>query len=214
MKLGACNACNKCVLEVDGQFELLDSYYLEASGPPAESSGDWHLKCFLQSPYGSAWHDARLRNHVVVRGNRLIADTGQWSIIQHPRTNERLALSRSGQLLSLAFSTEKARQRIEGGSVYRVEEKEYNLRLDETEVIQAMQQSLLSVKTFPVLALFEALGIGDRVHHPEALQGSLIHFERSLKRHWSPTFLAARWEYGVFVPSELEEFVVHVGRKR
>jgi hypothetical protein len=207
MRSPTCNGCSKCVLEVNGQFAVLDSYYLEAGGPPEQSAGYWHISCLLDSPYGPAWYEARLKNHTVVRGNQIVGDTGQWTVVQHPRTNERLAFSRGGQLLSLQFAAGKARRRVEGGSVYRVEEKEYNLRLEDAEIVQTMQQSLLTAKTFPVLKLFESLGIADRLHHPEALQGGLIHFERSMKRDWGAHFLAARWEYGVFVPSELESFV-------
>lgn len=35
----------------------------------------------------------------------------------------------------------------------------------------------------------------------------MMHFEKALQRAWSDGFVSARWEYGVFVPSELEAYV-------
>lgn len=35
----------------------------------------------------------------------------------------------------------------------------------------------------------------------------MMHFEKSFQREWSNDFIVARMEYGVFVPSELEEYV-------
>lgn len=33
-----------------------------------------------------------------------------------------------------------------------------------------------------------------------------MHFERGFRRRWNPHFVVARWEYGVFVPAELEGY--------
>lgn len=212
MKPGNCNGCGACVLEVDGQFENLDSFYLDQDGPPEESAGEWHTSCLLASPYGSAWHDARLKNHTMVRGYQLIASTQEWSVIRHPRTEEVLALSRKGSFLALTYASGRARK-VEGGSIYPVSVDEYNLELEDEDVVRTMQEALTSAKTFPVLALFEALGLADRLHHPEALEGSLIHFSRPLQRYWSDHFVSARWDHGVYVPAELEQYVTKSKRR-
>jgi hypothetical protein len=208
MRLPTCVGCGAVVLEVAGQFEVLDSFYLEENTPPEESSGDWHTSCLRESPYGLAWHDARLKNHVVVRGYLNIATAEEWTIIKHPRTAETLALSRAGEFLSLTYPAGLLR-RATGGSIYRVVEKEYNLHLEGyAGVAPAIQEALTSMNTFPVLSLFEMLGIRDRVLHPEALADGMIHYGRALSREWSSTFVSASWEYGVFVPAELELYVV------
>jgi hypothetical protein len=206
MTLPICIHCQLPTLEVEGQFEKLDSFYLGEDAPPRESAGYWHTSCLRSSNYGPAWHDARLRNHVEVRSYQLLATSEEWSVVRHPRSNATLAFSRTGEMLSLGFPAGRLRT-TEGGSIYRVEESEYHLELEETEVIRSIQDALSSVKTFPVLALFEALGINDRLSHPEALEGSLIHFSRALRGDWSQTGVSARWEYGVFVPAELEPYV-------
>jgi hypothetical protein len=185
----SCKGCSKPVLEIKGQFESFDSYFLDDDGPLMESVGEWHSTCFSANPNGPGWRDVQLKNFIEVRGHRLIASTERWSVIESPRTLDRFALS------------------SQGGSVYRHEDREYNLELEDLDVIRVVQDSLLSVKTFPILSLVEALGITDRLHHPEALEGGLLHYERAFQREWSDDFVVARWEYGVFIPSELEAYV-------
>ena len=202
----SCALCELPVLEVRGQFQKLDSYYLDQGDPLKDSVGYWHTSCLVSSPYGAPWHDVRLRNYVSVRGYEVVARVKEWTAIRDPHSGEHLALSASGEFLSLMFSAGRVRRHGEG-VICRVEEPEYNLHLDAPSVILAVQTALRSVKTFPVLALFEALGIADRVHHPAALEGAMMHFEKALQRDWSDGFVSARWEYGVFVPSELEAYV-------
>jgi hypothetical protein len=200
-----CTLCQLPVVEAEGQFQKLDSYYLDEDGPLDDSVGYWHTSCLTSSPYGAAWHDLRLKNHTAVRGYQIVERTNEWSVIRHPRTGEQLALSTKGDFLSLEFP--RRIRHAAQGSIYLVEEPEYNLHLEDAAIIQAIQESLKSTGTFPVLALFEALEIADRVSHPEALEGSLIHFSRPLVRNWAKHSVAARWEYGVFIPSELEPYV-------
>jgi hypothetical protein len=203
-----CVRCSSIVLEVEGQLEKLDSYYLEESGPPRESVGYWHTSCLRESPFGLAWHNARLKNHITVRGYREVASTEQWSVIRHPRTAETFALSRQGEWLSFSYPEGLVR-RIESGAIYRVRQQQYNLHLEGyAPVVQAIQQALISTKTFPVISLFEMLGIADRVSHPEALEGGVIRYNRSFHRDWDNSFVAASWEYGVCVPTELASYVV------
>lgn len=207
MNAPTCKGCNAIVLEVDGQFEALDSYYLEEDGPPAASAGDWHTSCFVNSGYGPAWHDARLRNYVIVRRYTVVASEGDWTVIKHPREKETLALSRRGEFLSLTYPSGKPHS-VTGGTVYPKIDKEHHFKDDNQELVQKIQDSLLATKTFPILAVFEAFEIADRILHPEALRTSQIHFTRELRRYWSRTSVSARWEYGVFVPAELVKYVV------
>lgn len=207
MRLRSCRGCGRLVIEIEGQFEVLDSYYMENGVPPKESVGDWHTSCLLKSSYGPAWYEVKLKNFTKVRGNRVIGTTPNWSIVEHPRTHERLAFSQRGELIGLVYPRGRLRK-VEGGSVYRHEVREYNLELEDEALIHAIQESLLATKTFPVLALVEAMGLTEVMHHPEALEGSMLHFERAFRREWSPNFVVARWEYGVFVPAELEEYVL------
>lgn len=201
-----CKGCGRVVLEIDGQFESFDSYFLDDDGPLMGSVGEWHTTCFLNSSYGSGWREVKLRNFIEVRGHRLVATTESWTVVESPRTLDRFAFSSRGELLGLVRPLGRLRK-VEGGSVYRHEDGEYNLELEDRDLIRVMQESLLSVKTFPILSLVEALGLTDRLHHPEALEGGLLHYERAFQRDWSDDFVVARWTYGAFIPSELEEYV-------
>lgn len=206
MRSQICTYCQLPVLEIEGQFGKLDSYYLSGGESFADSVGYWHTSCLTTSPYGQSWHDVRLKNFTAVRNYQLVASVNEWSVIRHPRTAEHLALSTNGDFLSLMLPGGRIR-RVAQGSIYRVVEPEYNLHLEDPSIIKTVQEALTAAKTFPVLALFEALGISERVFHPEALEGSMIHLSRALVRDWEETTVAARWEYGVFVADALEKYV-------
>lgn len=77
MKLRRCVGCGLPVLELDGQFAMLDSYYLDGGGPLLESSGEWHAACLAASGLSEAWFEARYRNFVQVRGYRELGDFGE-----------------------------------------------------------------------------------------------------------------------------------------
>ncbi|MBZ0234586.1 MAG: hypothetical protein K8M05_19800 [Deltaproteobacteria bacterium] len=211
MRAPTCVGCARVVLELEGQFEKLDSFYLEDGGPPPETAGIWHRRCLEESPHGEAWYRARLRNHVAVRRYVEVVTTSAWTVVRHPRTGETLAFARAGASLSLTFAEGRPRI-VAGGAIHRVDE-EYNLELDDRDAITVVQDALTSVGVFPVFALLEVLGVADRVVHPEALEGAVFRFDRSLHDEWQPGFVSARVEYGVFVPDELAPHVVR-GRTR
>lgn len=183
----------------------MDSFYLEDDGPPPESAGSWHRRCLIGSPYGRAWYEARLRNYVSVRRFEELSSTTAWTVLRNPRTRETFALSTTGESLSLLFEPDRPRS-VDGGSVHRRAE-EYNLELADLSAIKAIQEALLGAGSIPVLEVLALMGIGDLTEHAEALDGSVFRRDRSLSRGWSATWVAARAEYGVFVPTELEPYV-------
>lgn len=202
-----CKQCGKLVLEMDGQSEKLDSLYLPPMDPLRESVGYWHTSCLASSDVGSGWHDVKLRNHVSVRGYQQIGNTNEWSIVRHPRASEVLAFSRRGQVLSLT-ALQGISKRLDGGTVRNARNNECHLHLADQEVaIQAIQEALLAKKEFPIPLLFEMLELSDRLSHPEALDGGVIRFGRSLRRDWDGSYVAGIWDYGVFVPNELEAYL-------
>ncbi len=85
--------------------------------------------------------------------------------------------------------------------------EEYNLELADLSAIKAIQEALLGAGIIPVLEVLALMGIGDLTEHAEALDGSVFRLDRSLSRGWSANWVAARAEYGVFVPTELEPYV-------
>jgi hypothetical protein len=199
--------CGGVVLELEGQFEKLDSYYLEPGGPSPESAGYWHVRCLGESPHAGAWYVARRQNFVDVRGYREVANTTDWSVIQDPRRGEVLALARTGEMIALTFSPGKFR-RYDDGSVYRVEAT-YELVLDERLLIGRIQRELEATTEVPLRELLTMLGVVEQVAHPRILDGSTCTVQRGLRRRWEPTRVAMQISHGVFVPTEL---VPHVRR--
>jgi hypothetical protein len=206
MRSARCTLCQRPVLEVRGQFEILDSLYLAQESPLSDSVGIWHTPCLRSTPYGAAWHEVRLRSFTQIRRHPIIATEGEWTIIEQSLTEAPLALSAHGDLLALGFSATRAR-RVAGGRVYGVVEPDYNLHLDDAAVIREVVDALGSTGSFALLALFEALEIADRVSHPEALEGSVLRVDHRRLRPWTRHCVAARWEYGVFVPDALVKYV-------
>lgn len=206
MKQPTCVHCGSVVLEMEGQFEKLDSFYLTDGGPPPTSAGAWHSRCLHESPYGLAWYEARLRNFVDVRRYKLLATTEQWSVAQHPRATSTIALSRSGDLLSLNKPSGKL-SAVEAGGVYRVIEDDFHLSLDNPGAILAVQADLSLRGESCLLSLLEAMGLNERISHPECLKGAKLIFNPSLQRYWSESNVSACWDYGVFIPAQLEPYV-------
>ena len=209
MRLPTCVGCGSVVLELEGQFAKLDSFFLEDGGPPPESAGYWHISCLQGSGYGEAWYRARLANYVGVRRFVEVTHTGAWTVLRAPRTGDAFALGRSGEVVTLTFSGAKSRT-VPGGAIYRIDE-DFNLELPDRNTIAAIQNALTSIGEFSLLALLDALGIADRIIHLEALEGAVFRYDEALHGHWQPGFVAARAQYGLFVPGELES---HVVRKR
>lgn len=211
MRIPNCVGCAKPILQLQGQFTLLDSFYLNGDAdPPEESAGNWHIHCLAASGFGAAWQRLRLENFMGVRDYEQIGDPGEWIVLQHPRTKEPMALSGNGGLLSLSFG-KGSKLPAQDGFIYEVEKDESHLELADPEIIRVIQTSLTSTKSFPIPTLFEMLGIEDLVMHSEALRRGLIHHNARLQPHWTSTSVSARWNYGVFVPSELDPYVI---RKR
>src|SRR5437868_3935458 len=104
MKLRECIGCGRPVLELRGQFALLDSFYVDDDAPLLESAGAWHARCLVDSPYGEAWFAAKRRNFVSVRRYEEVAALADWTVLRNRNTREMLALARTGMSLSLSFS--------------------------------------------------------------------------------------------------------------
>lgn len=147
-----------------------------------------------------------MKNFVEVRRYSLVATVSPWSVVKGPRSKGALALSQAGDLISLYKPYGKIGT-IEGGGVYRVEEDEFHLALEETDVIRTVQEALSSKGTFPVLSLFDALKVSDRTSHPQSLADSVLSFDNSLQRYWTTVNVSARWSYGVFIPAQLEPYI-------
>ena len=207
MRLSRCVRCDLPVLELEGQFDNLDSFYIEDGEPPPATAGSWHALCLAESDVGSAWYEARLRNHRDVRGYQEIAVTPHWVIMRDRNRGKVLALGRHGDLLSLSRGNRASARAVRGGVIFpKVEE--FHLELDDEGLLQRIRTELVATGSFPLPVLLHEMGISHRMVHADALQQGALRFDRELQAHWRPRFVSFKADYGVFVPSELE---AHVG---
>ncbi len=203
---GRCKACGHVALEVTGQFELLDSYFLEPGGPPPSSAGNWHTKCLRESEFGAAWYAARLRNFVEVRGYVSISQSATWTVLSRHGCGIRIALSVHGSLVTLPSASEVTKGGA--GVHYREFSPEYNLHLPDAELIKAMQDALVRDGECPMSMMFDRLGLWPFLDNPEVLQDARFIYDQDLCEHWGAESLCAASEYNVLVPAELVQFCV------
>lgn len=203
MTLATCVSCGLPVLELEGQFAKLDSFYVANDVPLLATAGWWHLRCLADSPSAGDWYRARLRNFVEVRGYDVVAELATWTVARG--NGEVLGFGESGELVSLSLAGPA--RRVAGGAIYPVVERMFTLEVDDHELIAAIQRSLTSTGTYSLGELLAGLKVLDRVVHPVSLEGSALHFVADFQAHWSRSAITARAEYGVFVPEELEAYV-------
>lgn len=201
-----CHSCDRYVLSLVGQFELLDSYFLEPGGPPPESAGEWHTTCLRKSAVGGAWAAARRRNFGEVRGYEAVARIEGWSVSADPRDGARLAFSDMGQMLELPRARDLVP--VADGATYRERRGMYNLHLPEPKLISAMKELLERDASCPMQMLFEELGLIPYLDHVEVLANARFVYDEELREDWGAQSFCAVAEYNVFVPAEL---VPHCG---
>jgi uncharacterized protein YjbI with pentapeptide repeats len=205
-----CQLCSLTVLQLKGQCEVVDPLYARGSHIPSDLVGWWHSGCLATHEAGRVWFEARLKTFRTIRGYVLVAELDGWTVLQSPRSNERIALGHGGQKYDL-HNTELATSiAVDGGRLIPVQVREFNLHLDATPanaaLIAAIQLSLDSVGSHPLADIVSRLGISDRLLHPQAIADGAFRRERRLRPHWSRCAVAARIDHGLFVPSMLAHY--------
>ncbi|HWO24388.1 MAG TPA: hypothetical protein VNO30_36840 [Kofleriaceae bacterium] len=207
MNLSRCVACDLPVLELEGQFTKLDSFFIQQGAPPPETAGWWHARCLAGSAAAPAWYAARLRSYRDMRRFEPIAEPAGWTVLRSPQRDKVLALAQSGELLELSAYPRKQGRAVDGGVIVPHVDEEFHLELEDAAIIDTIKVELAASGTYPLSAVLAALGIADRVVHPEALERGAFHRVRSLEEHWGPHAVSARVEYGVFIPAEVAPFL-------
>jgi hypothetical protein len=187
MKHSDCVGCGLPVLELEGQFERVDAAF-------------WHTACLIQSPLGRDVYAARLHDLVDTRKYAVEHELESWTVVVHAR-GDKLALGKTGELLSLSnLGSKKKSRKADGGRVFPKIDEGYNLDLKDGGVIDTVRAGFASEGAFPLLSLFELLGLAEHVHHPAALERAMI---SAIRETTSRHFITMKIEYGVFVPDEL-----------
>ena len=200
----------------DGQFEHLQPYFApdftsEAGHPAINLAGECHSTCLVRSEHGQTWSEWRVRHFSTVRGYRLVAEQGGWSVLVLARLRKLLAFHVDGSSVSghrpgtHAGRIIGAGRVVEGGVLVPVEE-EVNLTYRDVAVIDELQTHLASEGEYPISRMLEALGIAGLVRWPQALEGATFVFNKSLKREWTRTDIAMRARYAKFLPDPVASF--------
>ena len=212
VSLHACSICRLPVLELEGQFEFLQPYFTEEFDHPAfELAGECHSTCLARNEHGRTWSEWRVRHFSTGRGYRLVGERGGWSVLVHPRFPEFLAFHVDGSSAS-GERPGKDRGRIVGagriveGKVLVPFEEEFNLAYDDVALIGELQTQLARDGKYPVVRVLEALGIAGLVRWPQALEGAVFVFQKSLKREWGRRAVAMRVRYANFLPDPVVPF--------
>lgn len=207
MTLSRCVACGLPVLEIDGQFSMLDSLFIQNGSPPPATAGWWHARCLADSDAGPAWFAARLRNYREVRRFEVVAEPAGWTVLHHPQRGKTLALARHGEQIDLSIGGHRQARAVEGGLIFPRVDDEFHLELEDASIIQAIKDGLVTRGRYPLPAVIAALGIADRVVHPEAIERGVFQLVPALQHHWGEHAVSASVSYGVFIPTELESYV-------
>lgn len=208
MKLAACVACGLPVLELSGQFECLDSYYVEADGPPLNTVGDRHTKGLRESGVGGFWQPAFIRNFCQVRGYVVHESVAGWTVLKNPRTEELVAFSSTGESLDLNLEPDAATTPTTAGVVVHRRERTFHLHIDDAAFAAEAQQSLRTTGSFSLARVLDHLGTSEKMAEPAALANGRFVFDDDLQTFWVSRGISAQLEYGVLVPGALVHYVV------
>src|SRR5262249_10196884 len=107
-----------------GQCEYLQPYFAEAGHHPAtELVGECHSTCIARSEHAHTWSEWRVRHYSTVRGYRLVAEQGGWSVLVHARLRELLAFHVDGSSVEGERPAKHGGRVVEGGVLVPVEEE-------------------------------------------------------------------------------------------
>jgi hypothetical protein len=166
MNLDQCIFCKGPVLEIRGQFEKLDTYFLTKEDELFlhKIYGSCHSSCMQESKWGGAWYKKRLeyaRNMgfrvVAMGGNYCLLDRGQaWEVYYADGTKASLG-----------------KEELHQASGIMQMKQQYNLELDDTLIVVAIRATLEAEGSYTLWKLIEHLKIEDRMLRPEQLQNAI-----------------------------------------
>jgi hypothetical protein len=200
MRLMSCVSCGLPVLDLPGQTVMLQPYLSADGVPPVDTAGQWHLSCLAVQPVAEQWGEAHLQSFVQVRRFDPIARVAGWTVVDNPRTGDRLALGDLGAILELRG---RGLNPVPAG--LQVTQHEYWLEWDQP-VIARIQEQLRLSGTVGVLDVAGLLGVGDRLIEAATLPDSVFRADPELTEEWTPTAVGARLDAVLALPPELLSF--------
>jgi hypothetical protein len=201
-----CIFCSRVILELDGQFEVLQGYLLDSTSANVPA-GACHSACLITSRWGPAWAERRALHQENVLRHELVAQSGGHRVYRDRRNREWVVVAGTGELIGWRFGAERSARRSATGRLFSIE-SEFNLELpDMPEVIAEAQAALTQTKGYSLWRCIERLGIADVMRHPEALADGNFVFDRALRSYWSAQAISARVRYAQLVPDDIVALV-------
>ncbi|HEY0191086.1 MAG TPA: hypothetical protein VGC42_08185 [Kofleriaceae bacterium] len=198
-----CEICDLPVLELRGQFELMQPYFAGLDEEPLELIGEVHTKCLVSSEHRERWVRTSVQHFSGVRGYAIVRTERDWTIMRHARLREVLAFHVSGESIDLPARQIKASPVDGGATIPR--ESDYHMTIDDREIVAELQRELTAAGKVPLAELVDALGIREKLYWPDILQSGVYAFPRQLRGDWSSTSIAGRMQYRQFIPDVVLE---------
>lgn len=214
MKLQKCFICKRSVLELIGQFEVLDTYLLEKDDAALQQGafGWCHVSCLSKSQWGAFWTERRILNMTSVRRFSKLHSDVSLTALRNPRTDERMMLRADGVSFYIKPSVLEHKKDCPGGILLPIIE-EWNLELDEPELIREIRDALTKTKCFPLQKLVNALGLNDYLLYPEAIVDGELRFNEELEQEWMGNWVSADMSYNQFIPQAVLELALGTGAR-
>jgi hypothetical protein len=208
MNLERCFICQHPVLELDGQFEKFDSYYLDASDDAYQQDayGWCHSFCLSNSRWGKFWSERLIQHKTELLGFEKICSTNSLTVLRNPRVNEITILRNDGITFWLKPPVLYCEEDYQGGFVLPVLH-EMNLELDDSSLVNKIQQRLITSGSFPLQELVQALDLTQYLLYPEAIVDGTLQFDKKLKREWDGYWVSVLAKYKKFVPQEVVDIL-------
>lgn len=206
MNLERCFVCKLPVLELEGQFEKLDSYLLDGTSDELyenEAFGWCHSKCLSTSTWGWSW-SKRLINYAtnVLGYKSVVEDDNMLTGLINLHTQDMMVLRKDGVNFFVSPS-ELAKKRSHPGGFLLPVTEEMNLEFDDIELAKEIRDTLVKEKSYPLVNIVRSLRLSDRLLFPEAIQDGKLRFDTSLQREWRGAWVSAIADYQKFFPHEL-----------
>ena len=90
-------------------------------------------------------------------------------------------------------------------------EGEINIELDLLSLAEKFRSDLKKNKKIPLLEVFNALEIRDKVLFPSILEKGNLVFDKTLKRYWVGSWISAQSEYSTLVPTQVLQKIIEIG---
>lgn len=204
MKIGYCFLCHKPVLELSGQYQNLDSYYLskEDEATREEAFGLCHSSCLASSKWGWWWSRKRLSHFKNVMGFVSIARDDEFEILRNPRSLEFVAIQANG--LTYNFSDKDIFYSLTRNECIKVEE-EFNVEIDDNDFVDEVCFDLKKNGFVYIERVLAHLGVLDKVIYSDDIgfSDSTFNFDKALWPDCGDGWISARAKYNVYLPSNL-----------